>query len=202
MKVGVIFPSGEMVHADFAKCLAALSYFSSDLNLTFIHPKGCYVDDNRNNGVSAALEQGVDYVLFIDTDMTFPPDSLNRLLSAGKDVVAASYAQRVAPHHAMLIFMEGGRQEENLIEVNGAPTGLMLVKKEVFERIGECPFRTPYVEKDGKLKKQSEDYYFCGEAIKAGFEVWVDMALSLEVGHIGQQVHRIELHKGSDAVVG
>ncbi len=37
-----------------------------------------------------------------------------------------------------------------------------------------------------------EDIYFCIMAKKAGYELWCDMDLSLQVGHIGSTVNYID----------
>jgi hypothetical protein len=36
-----------------------------------------------------------------------------------------------------------------------------------------------------------EDYVFCDRARQAGFRIWRDAKLSLEIGHIGQQICRV-----------
>jgi len=36
-----------------------------------------------------------------------------------------------------------------------------------------------------------EDYVFCDRAREAGFRIWCDAALSLEIAHLGQQVCRV-----------
>lgn len=63
----------------------------------------CRVDRNRNLCVEAFLKSGADYLLFLDDDMTFPPEVGVRLASHGVDIACGLYFQRgqgkgVYPH--------------------------------------------------------------------------------------------------------
>lgn len=54
------------------------------------------VDIARNKLVEEVLgaSQRPDYVLFLDSDMTFPDETVSRLLAAGRDVVSGTYFAR------------------------------------------------------------------------------------------------------------
>lgn len=194
VRIGVCVPSGDLVHADFAMCLAALTY-ASGVRLALVNTKGSLVQTNRNNAVVQAKQLGVDYLLFIDSDMTFPMNALKRLLAHGKDIVAATYVQRTPPHRILHQTIDGVeiRSTGGLVEVAGLPTGFMLIKTSVFDALEWPPFRTPVIPhpETGQPETQSEDYYFCQEARKAGFRVWLDVDLTFEMGHIGQYTYRV-----------
>jgi hypothetical protein len=56
----------------------------------------------------------------------------------------------------------------------------------VFEALSKPYFRFLTDEASGEIT--GEDYVFCDRARAAGFRIWCDTRLSLEIGHIGQQV--------------
>src|ERR1700743_899829 len=95
--VAIAVPSGDMVHADFARAYAELCMASAKLRLHLITVKSSIVAEARNNGVELARRRGADFLLFLDSDMLFPPTALFRLLLHRKDIVGATYAKRVAP---------------------------------------------------------------------------------------------------------
>ena len=67
------------------------------------------------------------------------------------------------------------------------PTGCLLIKMTVFDKITK-PWFSGRVEGEHII---GEDMYFCECAAAAGLEIWQDVALSQEVGHIGERVFRL-----------
>ena len=61
--------------------------------------------------------------------------------------------------------------------------GVMMVKREVFEKVEQPWFAIPYSTTGGHYI--GEDVFFCRKAREAGYEILVDHALSQEVKHIG-----------------
>jgi len=56
--------------------------------------------------------------------------------------------------------------------------------------VGASYFRVVADEETGTEK--SEDYVFCEMARKAGYQVWCDVDLTKEIGHIGQQIFKVQ----------
>lgn len=194
--VAICVPSTDVVHADFAMCLATLS-FNPGAKCALVSMKGSMVQVNRDNGVEMARNVKADYLLFIDSDMVFPQDCLKRLLAHGKDVVGATYRKRVPPYNILGRTLEAKRieVESGLIEMEGLPTGMLLIRMAVFDRLKRPYFRMVAIEEDKEKgippSTLGEDYYFCNVARQAGFKVWLDVDLSKELGHIGQALYRI-----------
>jgi GT2 family glycosyltransferase len=151
--------------------------------------KRMFVADARNTAADHALEQGMDYVLFIDDDMVIKPDSrlFTNLIKHDKDITVPLFFHRRQPY-APLIFKRkvraGGAYTtfdnimdygKGLIRVDGAGCGVMLIKTEVFKKLDK-----PYFKHSDDV---GEDLYFCNKAVNAGFKIYCDT--SLEVGHIG-----------------
>ena len=189
-KVAICFPSGDTVHADFALALAGLCNSTHPIQTPLINNKSSIVAMARNNGVKSAKEFGADFILFLDSDMTFPRTTFHRLLAHRKDIVGALYTKRVPPHQILgaAIHGEATCDEGGLVEMKHMPTGCLLISMAVFETLSEPHFRFLHDEATGEI--HGEDYVFCDRARAAGFQIWSDVKLSLEIGHIGQQIYR------------
>jgi hypothetical protein len=189
-RVAIAVPSGDMVHADFALAYAQLCMASAGLKLQLITVKSSIVAQARNDGVEHARNFGADFIFFLDSDMVFPPTALFRLLLHRKDIVGATYTKRVAPFVVL-----GTRLAEQptvpsgeLLEMQRIPTGCLLIKMNVFDKLSKPYFRFE-TNADGAIV--GEDYVFCDRAREAGFRIWCDAVMSREIGHIGQTVHRL-----------
>jgi len=186
--VALGIPSGDMVHADFAMSLATMC-MSPGASVALINAKSSLVPLGRNQCVAAARKINATHLMFLDTDMVFPPDTLKRLLAHGKDVVGATYAKRASPQHPLTV-SENGKVEQiasGLRRVKLLPTGCLLIRLNVFDKL-EAPYFNLEAE-GGQLR--GEDYFFCERARAAGIELWCDGDLSSQLGHIGQKVNHL-----------
>lgn len=173
-------PSLAMVHANFAMSLASMTCATSNVPMILANPKGAYIHLSREYGVRQALKFDASHVMFIDTDISFPPNTLHRLLEADKDIVGCNYVRRTPPFEPLaaakdrLVTMASG-----LFEVSRLPAGLILIKSKVFKKIPEPWFCTNWIGSE----VMGEDYFFCDLARENGFELWMDTNLSLEIVH-------------------
>lgn len=151
------------------------------------HPQG-YSDiaAARNAIAEAFLRQagprGLDWLLWLDSDMTPRPETAARLLSVARDtsadMLSALCFRRVPPFAAELTTL-GNRgfildDLRGTVEVERAGFGCMLMHRRVLEqmaRAGCAMFTGP-----------DEDYKFCARARELGFRVWVDA--EWDVGHL------------------
>lgn len=144
-KVMLIVPSGRTWEATTANSLVALAAYSAQagIEMGFLNLQTSQISLARNNSVKIALDAGVDYILWIDSDMEVPPDTLVRLLSHGKSICGASYNQKTPkpgttdqyrtlgrPLHAY-----GGELTDGLHEWALLPGGVMLVATEVYRKL-------------------------------------------------------------------
>lgn len=193
-----------MVHADFAVSLVVLT-LSSRINITLIPAESALNMHNREAATKQARSDDCTHVLFLDSDMTFPADTIARLLAHDKDIVGCTYARRIHPHTALgrLMDVHDGKLQE-AIEL---PSGCLMIRTDVFDKLEAPYFRCqPYPTLDPLPEAMagfdvtgyeapgtmSEDYYFCQAARRAGFKVWADMEMSKELTHIGMAHHRLE----------
>jgi hypothetical protein len=184
--VAIGVPSGDMVHADFAMRLATLC-LNPGARCCIVNAKSSLVMIGRNQIVEASRLAKATHLLFLDSDLTFPHDTLARLLAHGKDIVGGVYVQRVPPHHPLGMTLEGKHEAvtQGLRRMKIMPTGCLLLRLDIFDKLQKPWFNT---RAEGE-KILGEDYYFCERAREAGFEIWCDGDLSRELAHIGQKAY-------------
>lgn len=148
--------------------------------------KTSLVHDSRNKIAQTAIDQGYSHLMFVDSDIAFPRDGIQKLLDHNLDIVGGLYYRKKPPHEPTIGVMKGKRlkipykfPKTRLFEVYGTGTGFMLIKTEVFKKL------TPPYFYFGNLHgaAMGEDMYFCHKAQQKGFKVWVDPTIPLR--HIG-----------------
>jgi glycosyltransferase involved in cell wall biosynthesis len=159
----------------------------ADIDLALHIQDNSVIPASRNNCVQKAQEYKVDYILFIDSDMVFPPEALQEMIAHDVDIVALNYTTRgsvIKPTAQNFDYMavESRHAKTRLEEVMLAATGFMLIKMEVFEKL-----QKPYFNFAANNHNEivGEDYFFCYSARAAGYKIFVDHELSLCVRHLG-----------------
>jgi len=201
LKVLVAIPALDTCATDFAMSLAALMSRKAyekrlgktrDVDLALACCKGSLIMHSRNKLMQQALDCGASHILFLDSDMTFPPDVLDRLIAHRVGIVGADYVNRVAPHAL------NGTQDmatrvapltsRGLLPMLTLPFGCILIDLKTLVGMSRPWFK--YLEGEGDHDTQSEDTFYCNSARRLGHTIWCDAALTREVGHIGQEVFR------------
>ena len=78
-------------------------------------------------------------------------------------------------------------KNKQLVKIGACGFGCVLVKRHVFESVGQPAFEY-HVALDHK-NTVSEDWDFCAKARSKGFEVWADTGVVC--GHIGSTTYKI-----------
>lgn len=200
--VAICVPGGPVWDNEFALCLNMLTIHIltrpmkavRQVQFSLINERGSNLSKIRHSLVCKALERKADYVLFLDTDQTFPSNTLYRMMAWDKPIVACnvpikaipstptarSYAAE-HPHSGHIVYSDP--EKHGLEQVWRVGTGVMLVKTEVFKEIGKPYFDTRYIpEVDDWM---GEDWWFLDRAETAGIAPVIDHDLSREVGHRG-----------------
>jgi hypothetical protein len=178
----VATPTRDTVTAGYVGDLVKLIRRHPDLK--FAAPLGIYIANLRNQAVTLARAAGASHLLFIDSDMRFPEDTLDRLLAAEKDIVASNCVMRTMPE--WWVARKDGANvssvgQRGLEEVDSVGCGVMLITLSAFDRLPSPWFSTPFNGSD----HTGEDVFFCQLARRAGFTVWIDHDLSQAVRHTG-----------------
>lgn len=196
-KIAICVPVRDQVTAVFAYSLAMLTKKCSELGIQVsIHMViGSEVAMQRQQLVDEALETSCTHLLWIDSDMQFPVDTLSILLSANKDIVAGNYSTRVAPHRPVAFKNKDNLDSRvfsgsGLEKIYAIGSGLMLVKREVYENMTRPHYSVTW--NDDYTNLVGEDIYFCDKAAQHGYEVFVDHDISKKIAHIGTRAYTIK----------
>ena len=143
-----------------------------------------------------------DYQLWIDSDIVFSNEAFYRVLSMDKDIAGGWYATEDGRTTSCAHWLEeddfkenGGVMNHEMVDgivkrrkpftVDYSGFGWLLIKKGVFEhKEMSYPWFAPQMQvfDSGEVQDMcGEDVSFCLDAIKAGFEIWIDP--QCRVGH-------------------
>lgn len=176
--------------------LAAYDARHRDGEIAIYSLAGTLIFDQREKLAKNALDEGCDYILWIDADMRFPKDTIERLLAHDKPICGVNATTRTFPTKPtaknLKVDIEAktnqwipivSKGKTGLEKVTSIGCGVMLVKREVFENT-PAPWFWFYQIPGNRVL--GEDVHFCVAAQDAGYETWVDHDLSNQIGHIGQ----------------
>lgn len=195
LRVAVCVPSGDMVHMDFAVSLARMLADMTHRRIPsiLVNEKAAILPQGRQKLVNRALANGATHLLFLDSDMTFPPETGARLLSHDRDIVGVAASTRLEGRQRVTAMKRWGEPlklgpDDGLVAADYLGCGGLLVKAAVFRRMEKPYFPARFVEeRDGRDVWLGEDYGFCDKARELGFDVLVDAKLSFAFGHLGQK---------------
>jgi len=194
-KILIAIPTARYIEADTFKSIYDLEV-PDGYETTFQTFYGYRVDQVRNL-ISDWVVRGFDYLLAVDHDVTFAPDTLKKMLSHDVALVSGIYRQRVPEQKLEIYDLNQQRMTieqlygKQLVEIGGCGFGCVLVKKEVFTRIGYPQFEY-HVALDHN-NTVSEDTDFCKKAMNKGFKLYCDTTILC--GHIGSTTMYVDLPK-------
>jgi hypothetical protein len=201
--VSVSIPSRDEWKAVFGYSLLRMFISTQNANQNLRMCRGSVIPGNRNTLVNKALKDGATHVLFIDTDMVFPADTLDRLLAHGKSIVMANCcirslnpAKATAQRDGRVVWTEQG--STGLEEVHRCGFGVALIDIEVFESLPKPWFEFPYL--PDRDDYGGEDVYFCDRAREAGYSLYIDHDLSKQIGHCGDLHYSFPMLWGDNPV--
>lgn len=191
MKVLIAVPCMDSVPSQFAQSLAMLRKVEQTAVAFQI---GSLIYNSRNNLSTMAIERGVDYILWLDSDMTFPPNTLIKLLEDRDkgDIITGVYYRRVKPYHPVLFdkleikddVCEWSDQleiKDELFEVGGCGFGCVLTPTHVLVDV-----LSKYGNAFAPIGGVGEDLSFCWRARECGYKIVCDP--SIQCGHVGHYI--------------
>lgn len=193
----IAIPTAKNIEAETFKSIYSLEV-PRGYKTQFQYFYGYNVEQVRNL-IADWVVKGFDYLFSVDSDIAFPPDTLKKLLAHDKDLVSGVYIQRNADAHVVELYehtANGGTtnipwqkiQGKGLVRIAGCGFGCVLVKKEVFAKIGYPQFK--YHSALDHRNTVSEDVDFCAKAIAAGFELYTDTSIICD--HIGSYTFKVK----------
>lgn len=188
----IAIPCLDKVPVDFVVSLMGLNKPKTKTMFS----KSTILAQARDNFANIAILEGYKYILFIDSDMTFPADAYTKLLAHDADIVTAlCFARR--GYHEPCVYKEIHYKDESVevgkrleyetdinrdyFEVKACGMAFCLIKTEVLSTI--CK------KFDGRLFKYvssfGEDLSFCIRALECGYKIYCDS--TIPIGHIGEE---------------
>lgn len=181
------------------------------------------ITNARNKLATVFMEHDFTHLMFIDADIGFQASDIIGLLGTDKDVIAGIYPKKVINwkrvedavkagvatdelqfHTGDLVVSLVDHERERVVkftepvEVYGAGTGFMLIKRTVLEALkdkvdtyldndGKSLYEYFFLVKDPVLKQQlTEDYAFCRLCRMNGFKIYV--APWVKLSHTGSYI--------------
>lgn len=161
------------------------------------------IDQARSQMATDALDEGFDELMWIDADVGFEPDAVDRLRAHGLPIVCGIYPKKgqrslscnLLPGTKKLTFGENGA----VVEIAYAATGFLLTTRKVYEDIASSqklprcnerfgrpvvPYFLPLIVEDADGPWYlGEDFAFCERARRSGHRIMADTTIRLH--HIG-----------------
>jgi len=197
VKVCVGIPTSEETKFKFTLSLAKLCAYRSDRYLLtdLVYGQGCYVHENRNKIVNRFKD--ADWLLQLDTDIVFETTLIDDLLRLAEDtnskIVAGWYMNIVQNKYVPLVYKKKDNdyvfilpQGDKPISVDIVGTGCLMVHKEVFEKIKKNTASPWFYFDELNNKVVGEDFVFCQNARKAGYDIFIDPKLRVKHLKLGE----------------
>lgn len=199
-RCAVLVPFGTYIHQDCEIGLKTLEHKGYTVRRV-----GGYsaVDQARNQIATDALRDGFEETFWIDSDIGFEPEDVDKLRSHHLAISCGVYPQKgrreLACHIPQTTPKVVFGKEGGLVEVLYAGAGFLHVRREVYqhmqinlnlrvcnERFGipMLPYFQPMVREDGDGHWYlAEDYAFCERVRQSGFQIFADTTIRL--WHVG-----------------
>ena len=200
VKVAICIPSTGMWHADFGVSMMQMCVYVSGHYFEHGQERSCIVLEKRTSVLPQSRQEALEdaltaectHALFVDSDQSFPADTLHRLMAHKVKCVGANIAVKTTPSFPTarmrgptsfgIPLASHGRT--GIEKVWRLGMGVMLIDLSAVKGIRKPWFEIPYSVKNAQFV--GEDWYFCGLLEKAGVDIYVDHDLSHQVGHVGQ----------------
>lgn len=197
MKTLIAIPCMSMVHTEF---MASLMNLRKAPDTSYVPHINSLVYDSRNVLTATALNNGYDRVLWLDSDMKFEPDLMERLsadMDTGLDFVSGLYFTRRLPSYPVIyssVSYETGDAvrasavpykdypRDSLFEIEGSGFGGVMTSCAMLKRVWE-KYGAPF----DPLPHMGEDLSFCWRLKQMGGKMYCDSRVKL--GHVGTMVY-------------
>jgi hypothetical protein len=200
MKIAICVPCRDNVLAGFAFDLARLCAYEAKRGrneIQLLQMPGTLIFTQREKLADEAMEWGADAVLWIDSDMRFPANTVEILLA--RDVNATTRREPIMPTAMNLKIDKSdpgavkqvwtkieSRGKSGIEQVTAVGFGVTLVRSEVFKKIPK-PWHDIIWTDHGNVI--GEDVTFCVRCLENDVPVFVDHDLSMHIGHIGVKTY-------------
>lgn len=200
MKICIAIVSNRLIQPKMVLSLANLLREAKHETHIVLATEGYTTAQGRIYCVIQAQKAECTHILYLDDDMLFEPDTIDRLLAHGKEIVGVNAYSRALPLSSTVGLMDKDgnylqpdkhtewemRIPDGLFECFSIGTGVLLIDMKVFDAI-EKPWFKFDMHEDGYMR-QGEDTWFCTQAKSKGYKIYCDP--TLKIGHIGNYIYK------------
>jgi len=194
MRTLICVPCMDTVHTLFMVSLLSMRKAEG----TEVSVSSCsLVYDARHVLAHKAIREGYDRILWLDSDMRFDPDLMEKLsedMDTGLEFVSAVYFTRKKPVKPCIYdslceaVTKDGKTipyashvkeiPDGLFEIEGCGFGAVMMTTELIRKVGDLPFYP--------MDGYGEDFSFCRRARAAGAKLYCDGRIRAD--HVGLQL--------------
>lgn len=198
-KIVIAVPTYDSIKPEFVTSLIRMSKYQ-DTIVSILPYSLVYVA--RNNLVSKAIDYKADYILWLDSDIVFPDNTLEVLLddaSKGMEYISGLYFSRIPPINPViskkLIYektedgLTHGSEayidypDNSVFEIAGSGFGCVLIKVQSIADVVVTYDEPPFL----PMKGFGEDYSFCFKFSQLGKKMYCDSRI--KCGHVGSFIY-------------
>lgn len=198
MRILIGTPVKEHLPVRFAKSIDDIIRLNKDIDIETQYEYGALYDA-RDRICARTLKDNFDYVLFCDSDMTFPSDVITKLTSHNADAITGVYVDK-HENHKPLLFTELMPEDDDmpprasrksldlskpLITVKGCGAGCLLLSNHALRllKIREHDWFKPF-------KGLGEDVSLCYRLSRLNIPIYCDT--TVHCGHIKEIEYTVE----------
>jgi len=203
-KIMIAVPVYDAMSPEFVQCLMGLKSVG-ETRIAF--QIGSLVHFSRELLLQQAVENDVDYIVWFDSDMTFLPDTVTRLIEdvlTGKDFVSAMCFRRKFPTNPVALksleydpvtheehqTFYTDYPKDTIFQVDAIGLAVAITKVDMLVELaiayGESVFQP--------LPGMGEDWSLCWKMKQKGIPVWCDSRI--KTGHVGKMIFTEKVWQG------
>lgn len=169
-------------------------------SLTLATVESSMLCSNRERLVTQSLCGGATHILFLDSDMDFPVDTVHKLMRRNKDFICAAYPTRSDKNpQSVAIGLDERRVhpkgKHGIQKIQHGGFGVCLINAEVVKKLRPPLFLMDWIpsREEGIASGYcGEDVYFSQKMAEIGVDLWVDHDLSKEIAHVGTKAYTFD----------
>lgn len=200
IKVCIAVPTKDTLYAHFAYCLQDLVKYNTITGIdSFVEfNMGTLIGNQREKLATKAIEADATHILWLDSDMMFPKNTCEILLSHELPFVACNYSTRALPlksvSYSVVFNWESMIPDDStgLVLVEGVGFGCVMTSTELFRQSRKPWFPITYSKNTDDYL--GEDMNFCLKVSEMGYPMFVDADLSRKIYHIGTTAFSLDKH--------
>src|SRR5688572_3126293 len=154
----------------------------------FSTSEGTYLQKARNDIHNKFLKSQYKYLMMLDSDIMFPPKTLETLMAHNLPIVGGWYKDKNAiDHHPVVYDFREDKEEfavfkhrkeagQGLEKIDAIGMGCLLMNRDTAEKLGENPY-------GHKIAGGGEDFIMCRKLMELSIPLHVDW--SVNCAHLG-----------------